>query len=122
MSQAGGGARARGAQARVRVVVSLSWLVARVVDVSRRASYSFGQPRTGNDAFAQYAARQLAAAGATAVFRVVHNRDPVAHVPPEGPPYDYAHLPQEIFYSESMTSYATCDPNNGEDRELAARR
>ena len=82
---------------------------------SNHVSYSYGQPRTGNSAFAQYAANSLSVA--TALFRVVHNRDPVAHIPPMGGANDYLHAPQEIFYNELMTSFQVCDKVNGEDRK-----
>lgn len=58
--------------------------------------YSFGQPRTGNAVFAAYAARTLR--NATALFRVVHNRDPVPHVPPLSLSYDYFHMPTEVLF------------------------
>jgi predicted lipase len=72
---------------------------------------TFGQPRTGNDVFALYAAQVLNRT--TSLFRVVHNRDPVAHVPPLTID-NYFHLPTEVFYDSNMLRYKVCD-SSGED-------
>lgn len=60
-----------------------------VIDARPLRSVSFGQPRTGDAIFAQYAARALQ--NATLQYRVVHNRDPVPHVPARST-YGYQHL------------------------------
>lgn len=41
------------------------------------------------------------------IYRVVHNKDPVPHLPP----YDFGfiHPANEIFYNEAFTSYVVCN-------------
>ncbi|EGT40712.1 hypothetical protein CAEBREN_10632 [Caenorhabditis brenneri] len=53
-------------------------------------------------------------------FRVVHNTDPIPHLPPlsvdnetsPGMPY---HHPREIWYNDDFSSYVLCSDVNGED-------
>uniref|UniRef100_A0A914Q1B0 Uncharacterized protein n=1 Tax=Panagrolaimus davidi TaxID=227884 RepID=A0A914Q1B0_9BILA len=50
-------------------------------------------------------------------YRVVHNRDMVAHLPPMIV-YDYYHHVQEIWYQNDMAvgdPYFMCNPYDGED-------
>jgi hypothetical protein len=77
------------------------------------AVYTFGQPRTGNSAWAEWAAPYLTAGGA-ALFRVVHDRDVV----PRNPPYEargYQHTTREVWYNEASDRYTVCSARNGED-------
>ncbi len=46
------------------------------------------------------------------IYRVVHNRDIVPHVPFEF--IKYAHPPNEIFFDENMKNYTICS-ESGED-------
>lgn len=84
--------------------------------------YTFGQPRVGNPAFTDSFRPAL-----KGWYRLVHNKDIVAHIPPcipdiEGkcvhdgllPFYDY-HAPQEIYYDEPFENYVACSPTDGED-------
>ncbi|CAI2376724.1 unnamed protein product [Moneuplotes crassus] len=85
--------------------------------------YTFGQPRVANyklfDAFLPKV---------QGFYRVVHENDIVAHVPPcivdsdfnckkEGllPRFYPYHPPEEIWYNEDWTNYSTCDIDLGED-------
>lgn len=42
---------------------------------------------------------------------MVHNRDIVAHLPPQ---VEYHHMANEIFFNKDMSSYKICD-DSGED-------
>lgn len=53
--------------------------------------YTFGQPRVGNRAFAQYANSRF-----SGWYRVVHNNDPVPHLPPHE--FGFEHMAREIWY------------------------
>lgn len=46
------------------------------------------------------------------IFRVVHNKDIVPHLPPE---IDYHHTAYEVFFDENMANYTVCS-SSGEDR------
>ena len=75
--------------------------------------YNYGQPRVGNQAFAQlYQALQPAS------FRVINQRDPVPHLPPRklpGLPRDtYWHAPSEVWYHGQPPYYETCGPSGEE--------
>lgn len=54
--------------------------------------HNFGCPRVGNAAMAQYIATRV-----DTLYRVVHNRDIVPHLPPE--PLEYHHSPFEVFWN-----------------------
>ena len=72
-------------------------------------SYTFGQPRVGDDAY--YSAFK-AAMGVAGEFRVVHNCDPVPHLPLEL--MGFHHVSTEVWYDESNDDYVVCD-GSGED-------
>jgi feruloyl esterase len=55
-----------------------------------KAVYTFGQPRIGNQAFAHYLNQTLAAP----LFRVVHHRDPIPHLPAQE--WGFYHPPTEV--------------------------
>lgn len=46
------------------------------------------------------------------MYRVVHNRDLVPHLPPEL--LQYRHSPYEVLFDEAMTNYKICN-SSGED-------
>lgn len=73
--------------------------------------YIFGSPRVGNSAFATYSASR-----GVPIFRVVHNRDPVPHLPFEA--WGYVHPPREVFFDAPQTSHVVCD-ESGEDPECS---
>lgn len=97
--------------------------------------YNFGQPRLGNEAYAQFyeatvtnrtgvsrsSLRGAAAAAAAALgdgagthaYRVVHNADPVPQLPPQA--FGFKHSPLEVWYTENQDSYKLCSSSNGED-------
>mgnify|MGYP000870790975 len=60
---------------------------------------NFGQPRVGNQAFADYLARQL-----PSTFRVIHYADLVPHLPPLEL-LGYRHGGAQIWYTEDMQKY-----------------
>lgn len=76
--------------------------------VSFAPLYIFGAPRVGNAAFATYSASL-----GVPIYRVVHNRDPVPHLPFES--WGYAHPPQEVFFDAPQTSHVVCSDKTGED-------
>jgi predicted lipase len=62
----------------------------------------FGCPRVGNANYAQYLFLSL-----PTVFRVVHNRDIVPHLPLVT--QNYHHEPYEVLFDERMDGYRVCD-------------
>lgn len=75
--------------------------------------HNFGQPRVGDSNLAQFMKNKL-----NGIFRVVHNRDLVPHVPFEF--MKYAHPPNEIFFSEDMKTYKICN-DSGEDPSCSSQ-
>jgi hypothetical protein len=55
--------------------------------------YNFGQPLVGDDAFAVFVNTKI-----DNLWRIVHNKDMVPHVPPEE--FNYQHSCQEVFEDE----------------------
>lgn len=76
-------------------------------EVSFAPLYIYGAPRVGNAAFATYSASR-----GVPIFRVVHHRDPVPHLPFET--WGYVHPPREVFFDAPQESYVVCD-ESGED-------
>jgi predicted lipase len=72
-------------------------------------SYTFGQPRVGNAAYYAAFTSQLGAAGE---FRVVHNCDPVPHLPLQL--MGFHHVATEVWYDEGQEHFSICD-GSGED-------
>ena len=85
--------------------------------------YTYGQPRISNyELEHEFAKRDIT------LYRLVHHRDIVAHLPPcnvfgEGEgcskdgkvgPFPY-HPPTEIFYDSDFVEYKECDHKEGED-------
>ncbi len=71
---------------------------------------NFGQPRTGNPAFATFSATKLTS------FRVVHYQDIVPHIP-STTPISYHHVKTEM-YEDLNHSVRACD-SSGEDPTCA---
>uniref|UniRef100_A0AC35GDI2 Fungal lipase-like domain-containing protein n=1 Tax=Panagrolaimus sp. PS1159 TaxID=55785 RepID=A0AC35GDI2_9BILA len=82
--------------------------------------YTFGQPRTGNEDFAN-AFNNLG----IETYRIVHDRDPVPHAPPLDTflnKYgDYYHHGAEVWYNNDMAtdSYIQCEQFNGESDDCS---
>merc|ERR1712070_851501 len=77
-------------------------------------TYTFGQPRVGDQVFADaYEAAFGQTASDTNAWRVTHADDPIPHLPFEF--MDFKHISTEVWY-ESTTSkgYVVCD-GSGED-------
>ena len=77
----------------------------------KTVAHHFGGPRIGNAAMAQYVKTKV-----DAIFRVVHNKDIVPHLPPES--FEYHHSPVEIFWDEHFTKYEVCN-DSGEDKNCS---
>ena len=65
---------------------------------------TFGGPRVGDSTFAAYLTSKPC--GVTEKIRVVHNRDPVPHVPPAL--FGFQHANEEVWYDEGSKTYVTC--------------
>ncbi|CAN0097328.1 unnamed protein product, partial [Hapterophycus canaliculatus] len=63
--------------------------------------------KVGNEAFATFSVSH-----GVPIYRVVHHRDPVPHVPFEA--WGYRHPPTEVFFDADQTSYVVCN-DTGED-------
>lgn len=73
--------------------------------------YTLGQPRVGNQNFANYLDAQF-----PNYYRIVHNTDPVPHVPQSI--LGFKHGGHEIWYTpRGMTTYKTCV--NSEDKSCS---
>jgi hypothetical protein len=85
--------------------------------------YTFGEPRTGDYDFSLTIGEKT-----SGVYRVVHNRDIIPHLPPccgdielDGCRTDTSclyHHTTEVWYDQNMTSYISC-PSIGEDPECS---
>lgn len=73
--------------------------------------HNFGCPRIGNAALAQFLAPRV-----DSLYRVVHHKDIVPHLPPESALYH--HSPLEVFWNEAMTEYVICS-ETGEDKKCS---
>eukprot|EP00345_Euplotes_harpa_P012622 CAMPEP_0168342726 /NCGR_PEP_ID=MMETSP0213-20121227/15581_1 /TAXON_ID=151035 /ORGANISM="Euplotes harpa, Strain FSP1.4" /LENGTH=235 /DNA_ID=CAMNT_0008349709 /DNA_START=206 /DNA_END=913 /DNA_ORIENTATION=+ len=88
--------------------------------------YTFGQPRVGNPGFTDAISPKI-----NGWFRVAHNKDLVAHIPPCLPgievpcehdgllPFYPYHAPEEIFYDEQFENYKECSVTDGEDKNCS---
>ncbi len=83
--------------------------------------YTFGSPRVGNDAFADYINQKLqlsknAFLGLnTYKARITHYRDPVPHLLLST--FGFKHIDLEIYYEEDSNSYTICQ--EGEDKNCS---
>lgn len=79
--------------------------------------YTFGSPRVGNDAFADYVNQRFQVSKSsflsTTTFkaRITHYKDPVPHLLLSS--FGFKHIDLEIYYEEDNNSYTVCQP--GED-------
>ena len=80
-----------------------------------QSAITFGTPRGGNAAWAA----AWAAAAPPAAFRVIHQLDPVPHLPPKL--LGYAHSPTEVWYhnKSNPAQYRVCSAANGEDPDCS---
>lgn len=99
-----------GAQSQYAFLDMMSMFSTRVSEI---VAYSYGTPRSGNDAFAAYGswvAGSSMTAPRRAVFRVVHDEDPVPMLPL--PSMGYRHFPRDfIWYNASLPppGYVLCN-------------
>lgn len=78
--------------------------------------YTFGQPRVGNFQFAKHVVTKV-----PAFFRVVHDKDPVAHVP-ASTFHEFTHIPREVFYKRADgTGMTLCSDWNIADLGTATK-
>lgn len=68
-------------------------------------TYTFGQPRVGNEAFANW----FQSANPN-VYRLVDYADIVTHLPPSN--IGFLHGSHQVWYQRGMTSYQLCDPES----------
>ena len=69
--------------------------------------HTFGGPRAGNQDFAMFVQNRI-----PKIYRVVHNRDIVPHLPLLS--QNYRHSATQIFFDELMSKYKVCN-DSGED-------
>ncbi|CAM9401226.1 unnamed protein product [Choristocarpus tenellus] len=89
-------------------------LKAKIRGVDLAPLYLFGAPRVGNGAFAQFTASQD-----FQIFRVIHNRDPVPHLPFMS--WGFRHPPQEVLYDQAQNIHVVCSLETGEDATCSDR-
>jgi len=75
--------------------------------------HTFGGPRVGNINLAQYINSKI-----ENVYRVVHNKDIVVHLPSDVDGFNYHHSAYEIFFNGDMSSYKVCGVS-GEDKSCS---
>jgi len=81
-------------------------------------SYTFGQPRVGDETFAKAFEAEFAS---TDLWRVTHSSDPVVHLPLSLNGL-WRHTPREVFYAGDVNkSYKVCD-GSGEDKSCSNSR
>ncbi|RNC58764.1 lipase, partial [Trypanosoma cruzi] len=73
--------------------------------------YTFGQPRVGNEAFANWLLASFCRGGHE-LYRVTHKRDVVPHLPPMF--VGYLHVPHEVWYdNDGDTVHKNCTDTFG---------
>ena len=75
--------------------------------------HTFGAPRIGDVQLARHINNKI-----PNIYRVIHNKDIVPHLPPDLPEFDYHHSAYEIFWNSDFTSYKTCS-DTGEDKSCS---
>lgn len=93
-----------------------------------KTAYSFGTPRAGNPAWATAFYESVVAQKGVQVFRVIHDHDPVPHLPPQWLPAAasgstpgsqatewFRHPPTEVWYNRESSSFKVCSSTDGED-------
>ena len=73
--------------------------------------YAYGMPRVGNEAFEQWFISVV-----PGLFRVVHHKDPVPHLPLES--MGFHHMAYEVFYTSDYNDYIVCSIE-GEDENCS---
>ena len=68
-------------------------------------TYTFGQPRVGNDAFSSWYQSQH-----PNTYRLVDYADIVPHLPPSS--FGFLHSSNQIWYQRGMQSYTICEPES----------
>lgn len=62
--------------------------------------HNFGSPRIGNEKLITYIRSKI-----PTIYRVVHHKDIVPHLPPD---VEYKHPAHEIFFDKEMKNYKIC--------------
>lgn len=75
--------------------------------------HTFGAPRIGDVQLARHINNKI-----PNIYRVIHNKDIVPHLPPDLPEFNYHHSAYEIFWNSDFTSYKTCS-DTGEDKSCS---
>lgn len=75
--------------------------------------HHYGGPRIGNVHLAKHLNNKI-----NDIYRVVHHKDIVPHLPPDLPEFEYHHAAYEIFWDEDFSQYKTC-ASSGEDRSCS---
>ena len=73
--------------------------------------YTFGQPRVGNQAFADFYMT-----GTHVSWRLTHHKDPVPHLPMEA--LGFQHVGTEVYFNEDNSQFKVCD-GTAEDHSCA---
>ncbi|KAF2759878.1 alpha/beta-hydrolase [Pseudovirgaria hyperparasitica] len=72
------------------------------------AVYTYGEPRTGNQAYANFVDAKSKSTSSNGIyFRVTHANDPVPRLPPAGAPIDYVHCRTEYWEMSSSAPSAS---------------
>ena len=80
--------------------------------------YTFGSPRVGNEAFADYLNQNLKLSkssflpATTFNARITHYKDPVPHLLLSS--FGFKHIDLEVYYEEDNNSYTVCQPGQDE--------
>jgi hypothetical protein len=75
--------------------------------------HHYGAPRVGNVHLSKHITNKI-----PNIYRVVHHKDIVPHLPPDLPEFEYHHTAYEIFWDLDFTEYKTCD-TSGEDKSCS---
>lgn len=75
------------------------------------SAYVYGMPRVGNEAFEEWFISVV-----PGLFRVVHHKDPVPHLPPSN--WGFHHMAYEVFYVSDYNDYTVCSIE-GEDESCS---
>lgn len=73
--------------------------------------WNYGEPRVGDDVFANYTMGII-----DTIYRVINQRDVVPHLPPQN--VGYHHVATEIWFPTNYTVYVICN-HSGEDPHCA---
>ena len=89
-------------------ICSMDLVLAGIQANNKLQKYTFGEPRTGDDAWAAAVDKYIPNA-----YRVIHYHDIVPHLPFQNfGLFKYEHSSQEIWYNEASTNYTACAPND----------